>query len=275
MGIGLYFCYIRNMKTSEETQDFVRQFYAQVAKTTEGCCGKPAAISTKAEELGYSHEELQSVPEGAEMGLGCGNPLSSASLKEGETVLDLGSGGGFDCFLAARQVGESGKVIGVDMTPEMVARAQANALLGHYTNVEFRLGKIEHLPVGDATIDVIISNCVINLSAEKQKVFSEAFRVLKPGGRLAISDVVATGPLPEAMKQDPELLGCCIAGALTVPEIEEGLAAAGFEKIDVKIKPESRQFIQHWASELKAEDYVVSATITAIKPMPKQSPVHS
>ncbi|WP_048809993.1 arsenite methyltransferase [Candidatus Methylacidiphilum infernorum] len=263
------------MKTSEATQDFVRQFYAQVAKTTGGCCGKPAVASTKAEELGYSHEELQSVPEGAEMGLGCGNPLSSASLKEGETVLDLGSGGGFDCFLAARQVGESGKVIGVDMTPEMVARAQANALLGHYTNVEFRLGKIEHLPVGDATIDVIISNCVINLSAEKQKVFSEAFRVLKPGGRLAISDVVATGPLPEAMKQDPELLGCCIAGALTVPEIEEGLAAAGFEKIDVKIKPESRQFIQHWASELKAEDYVVSATITAIKPMPKQSPVRS
>ncbi|WP_242522410.1 arsenite methyltransferase [Candidatus Methylacidiphilum infernorum] len=263
------------MKTFEETQDFLRQFYTQVAKTTGGCCGKPAATSTKAEELGYSYEELQSVPEGAEMGLGCGNPLSSASLKEGETVLDLGSGGGFDCFLAARQVGESGKVIGVDMTPEMIARAQANALLGHYTNVEFRLGKIEHLPVDDATIDVIISNCVINLSAEKQKVFSEAFRVLKPGGRLAISDVVATGPLPEAMKQDPELLGCCIAGALTVPEIEEGLAAAGFEKIDVKIKPESRQFIQHWASKLKAEDYVVSATITAIKPIPKQSPVRS
>ena len=227
------------------------------------CCGGSGAVSV---QLGYSEQEVTSVPEGANMGLGCGNPQAIAALQPGETVLDLGSGGGFDCFLAARQVGESGRVIGVDMTPEMIAKARANARKGGYSNVEFRLGEIEHLPVADRSIDVILSNCVINLSPEKSRVFEEAFRVLKPGGRLAISDVVASVPLPEEFRYDPALLSGCMGGAVTIVEVEAMLQATGFERIQIHPKDESREFIREWAPDRRIEEFVLSATIEAVKP---------
>jgi SAM-dependent methyltransferase len=215
--------------------------------------------------MGYTSEELASSPEGADLGLGCGNPQAIAALRPGETVLDLGSGGGLDCFLAANQVGASGKVIGVDMTPEMVARARENALKGHFDNVEFRLGEIEHLPVADRGVDVILSNCVINLSTEKLRVFQEAFRVLKPGGRLAISDVVATAEIPAEIRQDPELFSACVAGAATVSQLAALLEEAGFSEIRIQPKDESREFIREWAPGLRIEDYIASATIEARK----------
>jgi SAM-dependent methyltransferase len=215
-----------NKPNAEEIRQAVRETYGKVARegSENGCgcgcspegCGPgllaPTARSAS-EGMGYSKEEVDSVPDGADLGLGCGNPHGIAALKPGETVLDLGAGGGFDCFLAARQVGDSGRVIGVDMTPDMVSRARKNAEKGGYENVEFRLGEIERLPVADGSVDVILSNCVVNLSPAKSKVFEEAYRVLKPGGRLAISDIVATGPLSEAMKRDLELISGCVAGA--------------------------------------------------------------
>jgi arsenite methyltransferase len=188
-----------------------------------------------------------------------------AAIQPGETVLDLGSGAGFDCFLAARQVGRAGRVIGVDMTPDMVAKARANAEKGGYSNVEFRLGEIEALPVADASVDVIISNCVINLSPDKARVFREAYRVLRPGGRLAISDVVARTALPEELRRDLHLHSCCIGGASPVEEIETALAAAGFADIRIAPKDESRQFIRDWAPGRGVEDYVLSASIEAVK----------
>jgi ubiquinone/menaquinone biosynthesis C-methylase UbiE len=200
------------------------------------------------------------------MGLGCGNPQAIAALKPGETVLDLGSGGGFDCFLAAKQVGDTGKVIGVDMTPEMISKARENALKGDYSNVEFRLGEIERIPAADASIDVIISNCVINLSPKKLDVFKEAFRILKPGGRLAISDVVATAQLPLEFKNDLDLLSACVSGAATMAEITEMLQQAGFQNIEIQTKDESRELISHWVPGKNVQDYIVSATIEAIKP---------
>jgi SAM-dependent methyltransferase len=200
------------------------------------------------------------------MGLGCGNPQAIAALKPGETVLDLGSGGGFDCFLAARQIGDHGRVIGVDMTPAMISKARENADQGGYHNVEFRLGEIENLPLADHSVDVIISNCVINLSPDKERVFKETFRVLKPGGRLAISDVVATTTLPETVRHDVTLYTGCMAGASLIDEIESMLAAAGFMDIRLKPKDESRSFIRDWAPGSQIEDYVVSATIEAVKP---------
>jgi ubiquinone/menaquinone biosynthesis C-methylase UbiE len=215
--------------------------------------------------MGYTSEELASSPEGADLGLGCGNPQAIAALRPGETVLDLGSGGGLDCFLAANQVGASGKVIGVDMTPQMVARARENALKGHFDNVEFRLGEIEHLPVADQSVDVILSNCVINLSTEKPRVFQEAFRVLKPGGRLAISDVVATAEIPAEIRQDPELFSACAAGAATVSELATLLEEVGFSEIRIQPKDESRDFIREWAPGLRIENYIASATIEARK----------
>jgi SAM-dependent methyltransferase len=200
------------------------------------------------------------------MGLGCGNPQAIADLKPGETVLDLGSGGGFDCFLAARQVGETGQVIGVDMTADMIAKARENALKGGYANVEFRLGEIEHLPVADASVDVIISNCVINLSPEKLDVFREVYRILKPGGRLAISDVLATAPLPAELKNDLQLLSACVSGAATVVEITAMLQEAGFQDIEIQTRDESRELIREWGPEKNVQDYIVSASIEAVKP---------
>ena len=200
------------------------------------------------------------------MGLGCGNPQAIASLQPGETVLDLGSGGGFDCFLAARAVGDKGHVIGVDMTPEMITTSRRNAEKVDLGNVDFRLGELENLPVADGIVDVIISNCVINLSPEKERVFSEAFRVLKPGGRLAISDVVATAEMPEDIKNNMAFHTGCIAGASRVEALESMLDRAGFENIRIKPKAESRAFIRDWMPGSKIEDYVVSATIEAVKP---------
>jgi SAM-dependent methyltransferase len=199
------------------------------------------------------------------MGLGCGNPQAIANLKAGETVLDLGSGGGFDCFLAAPRVGKTGRVIGVDMTPEMVSKARANADKAGYPNVEFRLGEIEHLPVADNAVDVIISNCVINLSPDKKQVFRDACRVLREGGRLAISDVVAVRPIPEQLRHGMEAHCGCVAGAALVSEVEQMLKDVGFENIVIQLKQESKALIKTWFPRSGCEDYVISATIEAKK----------
>jgi SAM-dependent methyltransferase len=260
----------------EVEQDAIRQAvlenYAAVAKReggsgcgpATGCCGGGTVAISK--QIGYSEEEQASVPAGADMGLGCGNPQAIAALKPGETVLDLGSGGGFDCFLAARQVGEAGWVIGVDMTPEMVRKARVNAKKGGFSNVEFRLGEIEHLPVADRSVDAIISNCVINLSPDKSAVFQEAFRVLKPGGRLAIADIVATASLPDDIRNDLALRAGCVGGAVAMDEIETFLREAGFREIHIQPKDQSRDLIREWAPGRSVEDYVISATIEAVKP---------
>jgi len=194
------------------------------------CCGSSDVFQNYSTTIGYSKEELESVPKGSNLGLGCGNPTASADLKDGETVLDLGSGAGFDCFLAANQVGKSGKVIGVDMTPQMIDKARQNALNGNYENVEFRLGEIENLPVADNTIDVIISNCVINLSPDKTRVYNEAYRVLKPGGRVVVSDIVLSEELPEAIKADVNAYAGCIAGAMLKDDYLRTIKEAGFKE---------------------------------------------
>jgi len=263
---------------ADNVRQHVRKSYAEVADASNdgGCCGvessccgvsDDAAINTLiSTRLGYTEDDLAKVPDGADMGLGCGNPRAIASLKAGEVVVDLGSGGGFDAFLAAHEVGESGHVIGIDMTPTMLSKARHNAEKGKFTNVEFRLAEIEHLPIADNTADIIISNCVINLSPHKELVFTDAFRVLKPGGRLAISDVVATAEMPEEMKNDPVLHAGCMAGASLIGELETMMADAGFEQIRIVPKDESREFIRDWAPGRGVEAYVVSAYIEAVKP---------
>lgn len=234
-----------------------------VAKApTSSCC---ASGPTASLALGYTQADLDAVPQGANMGLGCGNPTALAALRPGEVVLDLGSGGGFDSFLAARQVGEEGRVIGVDMTPAMVSKARNNAATLGLAHVDFRLGEIEHLPVPDAHVDVILSNCVINLSPDKAQVFREAFRVLAPGGRLAISDIVALRAMPDALRKDAEALVGCIAGAITVAELETRLEEAGFASVAIDVDASSREFIKDWIPGSGAEDYVASARITATK----------
>lgn len=216
--------------------------------------------------MGYTEAELVAVPDGANLGLGCGNPQAIAALRPGETVLDLGSGAGFDCFLAARAVGNAGHVIGVDMTHEMLAKARDNARRVGAGNVEFRLGELEHLPVGDSTVDVILSNCVINLVPDKDQVFREAFRVLKPAGRLAISDVISTAPLSDDLKSDPALLCGCVSGAAPADRLRAWLTEAGFTDIAITPQPESRTLIASWAPGRGIENSVVSATIEARKP---------
>jgi len=282
-------------RDKEEIRKAVRESYGKIAKAgnnisgispTISCCGGPDTSTGTAPTasccgggpevtpeslsalMGYSKQDLTSVPEGANMGLGCGNPVALASLQPGETVVDLGSGGGFDCFLAAKQVGDSGKVIGVDMTPDMLSRARENAKKIQAKNVEFRLGEIEHLPVADNSADIIMSNCVINLSPDKQKVYRDTFRILKPGGRLAISDIVAIAPLPEKIQQDLALVSACVGGAATIDDTVDMLKEAGFEDIKITPKDESRKLISKWApgESKNAGDYVVSAYIEAVKP---------
>jgi SAM-dependent methyltransferase len=256
----------------EDLRKAVRQQYGMVAEGAScgcapACCGPVVEdAAARSQGLGYSAAETGAVPEGADLGLGCGNPQAIANLKPGEAVLDLGSGAGFDCFLAARQVGDAGRVIGVDMTPEMVAKARANADRAGYANVEFRLGEIEHLPVADASVDVILSNCVINLSPDKPRVFAEAYRVLKPGGRLAVSDIVAMAEPPEALRRDIALYTGCIAGASLIADVEAMLRAAGFVDVHVRPRERSREVIAGWAPGTNAADYVVSADIEAVKP---------
>ena len=252
-----------------ETQDNdtirnqVRTAYANVAKgaggCSVGCCGTEGAGSMA---LGYTEEDLGAAPDGADLGLGCGNPQAIAALKPGDTVLDLGSGAGFDCFLAAKRVGRTGKVIGVDMTPEMITKARGNARKVEVPNVEFRLGEIEHLPVSDASVDVILSNCVINLSPDKGAVFREAFRALKPGGRLAISDVVAIADMPSALAESVEALTGCVSGAAKVESLRVLLTEAGFSDVHIEPRTESRAIIGQCMPG--AEDYVASATIQAV-----------
>jgi SAM-dependent methyltransferase len=217
--------------------------------------------------MGYTTDALSAAPAGANMGLGCGNPLAIASLKPGETVLDLGSGGGFDAFLAAGAVGDTGRVIGVDMTPEMVRKARSLAAENGYDNVEFHLGEIEEIPLEDNSVDVIISNCVINLSPEKERVFQEAFRVLKSGWRLVVSDVVATAELPAEVKDDLALHSQCIAGASSITAFEAMLEQAGFAAINIRLKEDSHVLIRDWAPDLHVEQFIASAIIEAVKPI--------
>lgn len=258
---------------NDEVRRKVQERYAGVAKAAQdgcgcgtGCCSGVLESGTAAGKLGYTEDDVASVPKGSEMGLGCGNPTALASIQPGETILDLGSGGGFDAFLCSKKTGPSGKVIGVDMTSEMVSKARKNAASGSHTNVEFRLGEIENLPVADCTANLIISNCVINLSPDKSRVFAEAFRVLKPGGRIAISDIVALQPIPDSMRQDFAAYTGCVAGAATVSEVESMLAGSGFVAIRVEVREASRQFINDWLPGHRAGDYVASANITAKKP---------
>jgi arsenite methyltransferase len=223
----------------EDIRQAVRQRYARAATEAESCCGPSCCgggdtADETAQAIGYSVEALKDLPSDANLGLGCGNPTAIASLQEGQTVLDLGSGAGIDCFLASKEVGPSGKVIGVDMTPEMIARARANAVKGGYANVEFRLGEIEALPVADATVDVIISNCVLNLSPEKDRVLADAFRVLKPGGRIVISDMVSDLPVPEVVAGSLDAVAACLPTARA--DYMAQFAAAGFT--DVRISDE-------------------------------------
>jgi arsenite methyltransferase len=252
--------------SSDTIRDEVRRRYGATARGDVSSCGEGCCSSTTADVLGYSAEDSALAPEGANLGLGCGNPLAIVSLRIGQVILDLGSGAGFDCFLAARAVGPSGKVIGVDMTHDMLSKARQNAQKNGFTNVEFRLGEIEALPVADNSIDVIISNCVINLSPEKQRVFTEAFRVLKPGGRLAIADVVATAPIPDEIKSDWAAYTGCMAGASQITDLQRMLEASGFQNINIAPKDSSRSFIREWLPGKRVEDYLVSATIEAVKP---------
>lgn len=294
---------VMNINRNQEIKDAVRQRYASIAnkanatnrcentRTQTGadqlqtCCG-PSKFTTNEQSLsccasdqdtgvdqiskimGYTDENVNDVPEGANMGLGCGNPTALASLQPGETVVDLGSGGGFDCFLATKAVGDKGKVIGVDMTPDMISKARVNAGKIGAENVEFRLGEIESLPIADNTADVIMSNCVINLSPDKQTVYREAFRVLKPGGRLAISDVLTKAELPENVRNDLALIGACVGGAATIEATRKSLEKAGFEDVRIDLNKHSGELVDEWEPESgnEAKDYVFSAYIQAVKP---------
>lgn len=248
------------MNDQNKIKTIVRDSYAQIARTSGSCgsgsccCSSNQTVQKQSGELGYSQDEMNAVPGGSNLGLGCGNPTALALLKEGETVLDLGSGAGFDAFLAAKKVGSTGKVIGVDMTDEMLEKANENISNGSYTNVEFRKGDIENLPIDDNSIDVIISNCVINLAPDKKRVFSEAYRVLKTGGKLMVSDIVLSKPLPEDLKNDKDLLIGCISGAILKKDYLKLMEEAGFSEI--QIHKEMPAFL---------EEYGLSITFSATK----------
>jgi len=255
-----------------DVRNAVRNTYGQIARGERAGCGTGTGRSAERSccgsaspslGLGYSGEDLAALPDGADLGLGCGNPAAIAELRAGETVVDLGAGGGIDCFLAARRVGPAGRVIGVDMTPDMVERARGNAARAGLENVEFRLGEIENLPVPDGTADVVLSNCVVNLSPDQGRVYREAFRVLKPGGRLAISDMVAKADLPEEIRSDLELHAGCIAGARTATELKRHLTDAGFE--DVRIRPRDGREPDE-SPPPTPRDAVYSATIEGRRP---------
>ncbi len=265
------------MSSGSVEHDMIRQSvrarYGEiaVAEDSGGCstsCCSPVTEggSSISRQLGYSEEELASLPDGADMGLGCGNPQVIAALRAGETVLDLGSGGGLDCFLAARAVGPTGYVIGVDMTPAMISKARLSAERAGTSNVDFRLGEIENLPVADHTVDVVISNCVVNLSPNKPQVFRETYRVLRPGGRVAISDVVAFASVPYDIRHDATLYSGCVAGASSLDDVAAMLHDVGF--VDVHIEPrfESASFMKQWTPGTDITDYAVAATIEAVKP---------
>jgi arsenite methyltransferase len=250
----------------EKVKKLVRNRYAKVAKTNGSCCASSVSCCSAptneqvSKMIGYSEEEMNTVPEGANLGLGCGNPTALASLKEGERVLDLGSGAGFDCFLAAKKVGKLGKVIGVDMTPEMLDKARANAKKGKYTNVEFRLGEIENLPVADNSVDVIISNCVINLAPNKKRVFEEAFRVLAPNGRLMVSDIVLLKELPESIQKNVEAYAGCISGAVHKDKYLELMRNAGFQ--EVTVIDEKKYPLEYIISESTLTDIIKMENMT-------------
>lgn len=253
----------------------VRERYGEIARESASCCcgGSSCCGGTDAESissrLGYAGDEINTVPDGANLGLGCGNPTALAAIKEGETVVDLGSGAGFDCFLAAKRVGPTGRVIGVDMTPEMLSRARRLAEQGEYTNVEFRLGEIEHLPIADGVADLVISNCVINLSTEKPSVFAEVFRVLKPGARLMVSDIVLEGELPEAVTNDGEAYSACIAGAIARDRYLAMIRDAGFESIEVlSAAPFTDDLVVQRGDQevVVPEGVVVSVSVSAVRP---------
>lgn len=267
---------------SNKIRDKVREGYAEVAKQSSSCCGSSGgccggstdAAAEISRKIGYDDESLASVPDGANLGLGCGNPVVLASLKEGETVLDLGSGGGLDCFLAADKVGMRGKVIGVDMTPEMLQRARANAEAGGYRNVEFRLGEIENLPAADASVDAIISNCVINLSPDKARVFQEAYRVLRPGGRLMVSDIVLLRDLPRNVSESMAAYVSCVAGAVNKEEYIRLIEGAGFRNVRIVDEtPFSADCVVECSCDgsdsagtvKQSEDYISSVKVEAFK----------
>lgn len=255
----------------EKVKKLVREGYAKIAKKEKSCssaqtscCSNTADLSQEiSRRIGYSEEEIGSVPEGANLGLGCGNPVALASLKKGQTVLDLGSGGGFDCFLAANRVGKSGRVIGVDMTPEMIDKARENARKSKYENVEFRLGEIENLPVADDTVDVIISNCVINLSPNKKRVFEESFRVLRPNGRLMVSDIVLLNELPDGIRRNVQAYVGCISGAEMKDKYLRLIEDAGFEQ--VKVIEENRFPIENMANDPTAQAIIKTSKMPAEK----------
>ena len=250
----------------EKIKKIVRKRYAKVAETNSSCCASASSCCSAptskevSSMIGYSEAEMTAVPEGANLGLGCGNPTAMASLKEGERVLDLGAGAGFDCFLAANKVGKEGKVIGVDMTPEMIDKARANAKKGKYTNVEFRLGEIENLPAADNSVDVVISNCVINLSPNKKRVFEEAFRVLSPNGRLMVSDIVLLKKLPESIRKNVEAYSSCISGAEIKDKYIELIRKAGFQ--DVKIIEEKTYPLEYIISDSTTQEIVRSMNMS-------------
>lgn len=273
-----------NIQKDQEVRDYVREKYGQLAQASDSCCGSSQTVGAKegfAENLGYTKDELDALPEGANLGVSCGNPVALASLKPGEVVVDLGSGGGFDCFIAGRKVGPEGRVIGVDMTSDMISKARGGIAkyreLSGFDNVEFRLGEIEHLPVADASADVVISNCVLNLSPAKDQVWRDIGRALKPGGRVAISDIALLKPLPEAIREDLYALSACFAGAVTIPDMKKQMEAAGLGNVTVEPKEDAGGVWDSYQDPLldqirskmpegaKIGEYAISVNIEATK----------